>query len=213
VREVGASGILYMSGGALAQAAGRPGTANILRLRLSDRGPASQRLATAAVEAALVRAGAALYAVTPAPAYRAALGDHILILIRSLAFVGGLMAVVGGLGLAATMSVTVLERTREIGVLQAIGASPRLVLRLVATEGLAIGALSFAAALAGSFPLTWLIDDAMGRIFFAVPLTPAWAPWAVLAWLALVAATAAAASLLPAWRASRLAVAAALQYE
>jgi putative ABC transport system permease protein len=213
VREVGAAGAVYMTDAALAGATGRPGTARTLRLVLRDHDPASRQAVAAAVESALAGAGAAPYSVTPVPAYSAALGDHILILIQALAWVAGLMGVVGALGLAAAMSVNVLERTRELGILQAIGATPRVILWIVVGEGVAIGLASWVAALAGALPLTMWIDSAMGRIFFAVPLTPAAAPAAMAGWLALVAVTAAAASFLPAWRASRLVIATALQYD
>ena len=66
-----------------------------------------------------------------------------------------LLALVGGLGLMGTMSINVLERTREIGVLRAIGAPNRAVAQVFILEGIAIGLLS------------WL----MGALL-AIPMTP-----------------------------------------
>ena len=54
-----------------------------------------------------------------------------------------LLGVVGGLGLMGTMSINVIERTREIGVMRAIGASNGAVLRIVLVEGLIIGLISW----------------------------------------------------------------------
>ena len=63
-----------------------------------------------------------------------------------------LMLVVGGLGLASTMSLGVLERTREIGVLRAIGARHGSILAMVQIEGLVIALLSWALAIPLSLP-------------------------------------------------------------
>jgi putative ABC transport system permease protein len=60
----------------------------------------------------------------------------IIVLLLVMAF---LLAVIGGLGLMGTMSINVLERTREIGVMRAIGASNRSVRRIFITEGIIIG--------------------------------------------------------------------------
>ena len=46
---------------------------------------------------------------------RASVEDHLLMVAEFLSVMGWLMIVVGGLGLASTMSLAVLERTREIG--------------------------------------------------------------------------------------------------
>ena len=54
-----------------------------------------------------------------------------------------LLAVVGGLGLAGTMSLNVLERTREIGVMRAVGGSDGSVRLIVVFEGLFVGILSW----------------------------------------------------------------------
>ena len=49
---------------------------------------------------------------------------------------------VGGLGLTGLMDIIVLERTREIGVMRAIGASHSAILQIFISEGLLIGFMS-----------------------------------------------------------------------
>ena len=65
------------------------------------------------------------------------------IIVAFLILMALLLAAVGGLGLTTTMSINILERVREIGVLRAIGASNVSVRQIVLVEGIVIGALSW----------------------------------------------------------------------
>src|SRR5205085_5416116 len=78
---------------------------------------------------------------------RVVIEDHLLMVAGFLGNMSLLMIVVGGLGLASTMSLAVLERTREIGVLRAIGAQHGTILRMIQIEGLVIAVLSWAVAI------------------------------------------------------------------
>ncbi len=135
------------------------------------------------------------------------------ILVAFLLAMALLLATVGGLGLMGTMSINVLERTREIGVLRAIGASNSAVQRIVITEGVIIGALSWALAMVVAVPLAKLISDSVGMAFFQTPLTFSFSVSGALIWLALVTIIAAVASLVPAYQATRLTVREVLAYE
>jgi putative ABC transport system permease protein len=135
------------------------------------------------------------------------------ILVAFLLAMALLLATVGGLGLMGTMSINVLERTREIGVLRAIGASNSAVQRIVITEGVIIGALSWALAMVVAVPLAKLISDSVGMAFFQTPLTFSFSVSGALIWLALVTIIAAVASLVLAYQATRLTVREVLAYE
>lgn len=123
------------------------------------------------------------------------------------------LAAVGGLGLSGTMSINVLERVREIGVMRAIGASDAAVLRLVLIEGLIIGFLSWLAGVIVAFPLSWFISYTVGISLMQKPLTFAFSGMGIIIWLILAAILAAIASFLPARGASRLTVREVLAYE
>lgn len=124
-----------------------------------------------------------------------------------------LIALVGGLGLAGTMSINVLERTREIGVMRAIGASDGTLVRLVLVEGALIGLLSWAIGGVLALPLSRLLSDQVGQLFTGAPLIYTFALDGVLIWLASALLLAAVASWLPAWNATRLTVREVLAYE
>jgi putative ABC transport system permease protein len=135
------------------------------------------------------------------------------VIVGLLLIMAVLLAIVGGLGLAGTMSINVLERTREIGVMRAIGASNRAVMRIVLVEGLLIGAISWAFAAILAVPLSLALSHAVGMAFLRTPLRYTFSFAGVLIWVGLVIALAGVASFLPAWNASRLTVRDVLAYE
>ena len=139
--------------------------------------------------------------------------DHLLMVADFLGVMGWVMIVVGGLGLASTMSLAVLERTREIGVMRAIGARHRDVHLIVQCEGLVVGVLSWAIAIPLSLPMSVALGRAFGRIMLPVPVTWIPEPGAVAAWLGLVVVVAIIASALPALRATRITTLSALSVE
>jgi putative ABC transport system permease protein len=124
-----------------------------------------------------------------------------------------LIAVVGGLGLTSTMSLNVMERTREIGVMRAIGASDVDIQMIVIVEGLVLGLLSWALGVALSIPITYVLDYGVGVSIFQSPLIVMFSWTGSFAWLLGMLVLATLASALPAWRASRLAVRETLVYE
>src|SRR5207244_11465687 len=75
------------------------------------------------------------------------------IIVSFLLTMAILLAVVGCLGLMGTLSRNVLERSREIGVLRAIGAGDGAVTQLVLVEALVVAALGWLLALPLSLPI------------------------------------------------------------
>jgi putative ABC transport system permease protein len=124
-----------------------------------------------------------------------------------------LLAIVGGLGLMGTMSINVLERTREIGVLRAIGASNRNVAQIFIMEGITIGILSWLFGSVLSIPLSTGLSDALGRTMAGTPLTFSFSMGGVWLWLILSMLLSALASFIPAQNASRMTVREVLSYE
>ncbi len=139
-----------------------------------------------------------------------AIFEVIIVLLLIMAF---LLAVIGGLGLMGTMSINVLERTREIGVMRAIGASNRSVRRIFIVEGIIIGVISWLVGAVLAFPLSRLLSEAIGTQFLSAPLNYTFSVGGALIWLILVILLATVASFLPAWNASRITVREVLAYE
>jgi len=139
-----------------------------------------------------------------------ALFDIIVYLLLAM---GVLIAAVGALGLMGTMSTNVLERTREIGVMRAIGASDWAILRIVIVEGVIIGMISWVAGAALAYPLGWALTSAVGAALFGMTPPFSFSASGVFMWLGIVIVLAGVASFLPAWNASRLTVREVLAYE
>lgn len=135
------------------------------------------------------------------------------IVILFLLFMAVLLGAVGGLGLMGTMSINVIERSREIGVMRAIGASDAAVLRIILLEGAIIGLLSWViggliaipASRALSKQVGLLLLNAEPNYIFSIPGT--------ILWLVIVILLSVVASYLPARSASRVTVREVLSYE
>jgi putative ABC transport system permease protein len=120
---------------------------------------------------------------------------------------------VGGIGLTSTMSMNVLERTREIGVMRTIGAVSGDIRRMVVVEGVSVGILSWAIGLVLSIPLSRLICTGVGISLLRRPLDYVFNWGSVAIWLGLIVVISALASLWPAINAGRLTIRDALAYE
>jgi putative ABC transport system permease protein len=146
-------------------------------------------------------------------AVRAQVTDLISAIVLFLLVMVCLFILVAGLSLMGTMSLNVLERTKEIGVLRAIGSSSAIVLRIVLTEGLYIGVLSWLLATLLAVPLSKIISDVIGWSIVSWPLVYTFPPAAALIWLTIVIVVAVGASYLPAANAAQLSVRDVLAYE
>ncbi len=124
-----------------------------------------------------------------------------LVLLEAFALVALALAATGIYGV---LSGSVTERTREIGVRAALGASRRDILALIVGQGMSLTAAGIAAGLAGALAAS----GALSALLFGVSRLD---PIAYAAGVALLAAVSAAACALPAWRAARLDPAATLR--
>lgn len=210
--ESGPMPAAYASREAVGRARGEP-RVRIVAARGGDRDAAMQSALIQRARDELGRAGFNVETGQLAQASREAVEDHLLMVAGFLLVMAQLTIVVGGLGLASTMSLSVLERTREIGVLRAIGARHGSILGMIQIEGLVISLLSWLLAIPLSLPMSVLLGRAFGRVMFPVATSYMPEPGGVAIWLGVVLSVSLIACAWPAWRAMRITTAAALAYE
>ncbi len=208
-----ASAPLYANYDYISRIQGLTGRSSDFRIGANVADPATADRIATQVEALLTEQGIRVTNIETGYTIRAQQAASFDAVIIFLALMATLIALVGGLGLAGTMSMNVMERTREVGVLRAIGASNGAILQLVIVEGMLIGIISWALGAALGAPISMLLGGAVGLAFLAVPLAFSFSVGGVLVWLVIVIVLAGIASIWPALNAARITVRDALAYE
>ena len=142
----------------------------------------------------------------------------MIVMQTMLGSVGTLALLVASIGIANTMIMAVYERTKEIGILKAVGAAPGQIRALFVVEASMIGLLG---GVVGTF-LGWLLGKGLNKLILAILkwqeinvqgtfFVVSW--WLVLGALAFATLVGLLAGLYPAARAARLAPLDALRYE
>jgi putative ABC transport system permease protein len=132
----------------------------------------------------------------------------IFLLIMAL-----LTAFVGSIGLMGTMSINVLERTREIGVMRTIGAADLVVMQSVVIEGLVIGLITWVIAIGLAYPISFALLNIIGQAMAGSSFALIFTPLGVVLWLAVVIVLSIIASVMPARNAAKLTINEVLAYE
>jgi putative ABC transport system permease protein len=205
VRELISPAAAYVTPATFAQATGLVGSTNVLRIALQRRDAAEVPSQVQAIVQALEGQGIGVRRIITEARLAAAQSGHVYILVFALAGIAGAMAVVGLLGLASALSIAVSERQREIGVLRAIGAGNRVVMKSVLGEGLLVALMSLLLALLMAWPMSVAVGGVLARISTQVlALQLSWAGPAL--WLLLLLGGALAVGWWPARRASNVTV-------
>jgi len=132
--------------------------------------------------------------------------------INMLLMLALIVALVGGIGLMGALSINVVERTREIGVMRAIGARSRSIMGMFVLEGVLQGVLSWTVAVPLSFALGHPLARQLGQTMLDIDLDYSYSFGAVLVWLGVILVIAALASVLPARSATQISVRESLAY-
>ncbi|MBE0687550.1 MAG: FtsX-like permease family protein [Anaerolineaceae bacterium] len=133
-------------------------------------------------------------------------------LISMLLSLAMLTATVGGIGLAGSLGISVVERTREIGVLRSIGARSQTILRMFIMEGILQGMISFLISIPIAFVIARPLARSLGMTMLEVDLDFAFNYPSIGIWLITIIIIASIASLTPAKKATRISVREALTY-
>ena len=135
--------------------------------------------------------------------------NFIIVLLGIMAVIIG---TVGSIALSGALTLSVMERRREIGVMRAIGASSWTIIRLFMGEGLLLGWLSWLIALPLSLWAGRLMLQAMGAAF-QLDLVYKYTPMGAIYWLFIITLLSILASWFPARGATRISVRESLAYQ
>jgi putative ABC transport system permease protein len=184
-----------------------------LRVALDEEAIANINQTLPEYEAILDEAGIDVSSTITLSEMQAGLSNAFDFLVSFLIAMAMILAAVGGLGLSGTMSMNVLERVREIGVMRAVGASDGMVLQLVLVEGVLVGMISWALGAIIAIPLSYVSAYLLGVSLLSSPLTFQYSLFGLGLWLAIAVILAMLASFFPARNASQLTVREVLSYE
>jgi putative ABC transport system permease protein len=191
----------------------QPQLVNSLRLALDQTDEDSLDTVKASLDRSLEQQGMRARSSSTTSQTRFVFDEHMVMIYAFFIVMAVIVGAVGGLGLMTTMSLNVLERRREMGVLRAIGATPRIVWLMVIAEGWVIGVLSWVIAAVLAWPVSKVVGDTFVRALFRGGLDFSFEFSGLVIWLLVSIALSAVASFVPAWRASRTTVREALAYE
>lgn len=151
--------------------------------------------------------------ITTGPGDRTQMDMQFSMIVYMLLGMAFLAALVGGIGQMGALSISVIERTKEIGILRAIGAGSGTIMRMFVMEGVLQGAISWLIALPISLILAPFLSNTLGRIMFGTNLEYRYDYQAAIIWLILILVIGALASIGPARNATKISVRQSLAYE
>ena len=187
--------------------------ASSFRIITSSHDAASQRALTGQIDRHLTDRGYAVQGVQSGYLLRENATQAVNILVIFLLIMAILTAFVGSIGLTGTMSINVLERTREIGVMRTIGAVDTVIMQSVIIEAMVIGVITWILAIGISFPISFLLLTIIGKAMMGSALVLNYTPLGILLWLGVVIILSIFASIMPARNAARLTINEVLAYE
>jgi putative ABC transport system permease protein len=205
--------LLYVNYEYLSKVVGAPGQVYSLRVLTNQHDVISQRRISDQLQGLYEAAGIGINSTQLGAEFIRDQKAQTDVLVYFMLGMAAMIAIVGGLGLTGTMSINVLERTREIGVMRAIGASNADIQGIVIVEGIVVGLISWAISILLAIPITGVLCFGVGMAILTAPMPAVYGMTGIIAWLIFTLVLAAVASSLPARRASRLTVRDTLAYE
>jgi putative ABC transport system permease protein len=205
--------LLYVNYEYLSKLVGAPGQVYSLRVLTEQHDAISQRRISDQLQALYQAEGISIQSTQLGAEFIRDQKAQTDVLVYFMLAMAGMIAIVGGLGLMGTMSINVLERTREIGVMRAIGASNGDIQGIVIVEGMVVGLISWAISILFAIPITSILCFGVGMAILTAPMPAVYGVTGIIAWLIFTIVLATIASALPARRASRLTVRDTLAYE
>ncbi len=192
---------------------GNVGRVDNLLVATAEHHPAFQEQVVRALEAYMDRSHIQVRQIKSTSEDRVMLGERFNILTSMLSIMALLIAIVGSIGLMGTLSINVIERRKEIGVMRAIGASDGAVRQVVMVEGVVIGLMAWLIGTLVSIPVSKMMSIQIGYNLLNEPLIFSYAGYAVGIWLVAIVGLSLVSSLLPSRNALRITIREVLAYE
>ena len=189
------------------------GETNTLRLTLTATEATAQAVAITVLTGYLQQVGLKVAYLESTNQVRGQVEFQFSILLGFLTMMAVLMLFVGGIGLTGAMSISVIERIAEIGVLRAIGASNGAIMRIFLSEGLVVALLGWSLAAPLALPLSQWLCAQLGLVLIQTPLHFTFSRAGLFFSLGFILLVAAVATFFPARQATRLSVRETLTYE
>jgi putative ABC transport system permease protein len=141
--------------------------------------------------------------------------DHLNIILTTIVFLSFLVLVVSAIGMASATGINILERTREIGIMRAIGATPKKIYSLFVAEGMVVSTFSIIIGLILAYPLSQLAAIFFGNLMLGkeAELEYAFSPLGFIITVVVTLLFGFLASRIPAKSAIRIPTQKALSYE
>jgi putative ABC transport system permease protein len=190
-----------------------PNQASSFRIIIEDTQGTSLQTLIQNIDRQLADKGYAVQSIQAGDIMRESASTGVNTLVIFLLIMALLTAFVGSIGLMGTMSINVLERTREIGVMRTIGAVDFVVMQSVIIEGLVIGLITWFFAIGLSYPISSVLLNIIGQSMAGSTFALNFTLFGVFLWLAVVIVISIIASIMPARNAARLTINEVLAYE
>ena len=188
------------------------GQGTMLLVRTTSKEPAFTDDATSRLKDMFERHGMPVSSSQTQAALRSTDDFQFNLVIWMMLGLSVIVALVGGIALMGALSIGVIERTKEIGVLRAVGARSRTILGIFLMEGVLQGMLSWILAVPISLLASPYLAEALGKAMFGATLDYQYNWSAVAIWFAVMLIIAALASIIPAGNATRISVRDSLAY-
>jgi ABC-type antimicrobial peptide transport system permease subunit len=138
---------------------------------------------------------------------------HLDVIVATLVMVALMLLIVSNLGMASAISTNVVERTRELGILRAIGGRPQAIRSILSSESMAMALLGWLTALVLAQPVSRFLSDYFGTALVEYPFDYQGSGEGIYLSLIITITLAGLATIAPARLASRQSVKEAIAYE
>ena len=186
VKEVGSYAKTYVNRGYYQEIFSQEGFVRAVNIVTAEHDTETQNTVSLLVEKALQDTGIDIMLSNSFSDTREIFNNHLAIIAGFLVAASVLVIIIGVMGLVSAMSMNVMERIREIGIMRSCGAGSKDVLHIVIFEGVFMGVISWIFSTALSIPLSFTLGNMFGGIFLQTPLDNVLRPPGYMLWLIIV---------------------------